>query len=131
MIFGIGHDIVETSRILKLYEEFGERFLQKYFTKDEIEASQKFDNSLKINFFAKRYAAKEALSKAIGTGIRGDVSFLNMSVSNDQFGKPEISLGPILHDFLIKQIKFYKIHLSLTDEKNTASAFVIIENVGG
>tara|TARA_B110000438_G_scaffold207117_1_gene198881 strand:+ start:589 stop:876 length:288 start_codon:yes stop_codon:yes gene_type:complete len=81
-----------------------------------------------ISFFAKRFAAKEALSKALGTGIRGKVSFKNIEITNNSFGKPSIKLKGSTAKFLINKIKKkkYFIYLSLSDDDPWAQATVII-----
>ena len=80
------------------------------------------------SYFAKRFAAKEALSKALGTGIRKGINFKNIVISNDTFGKPSIKLNGSTEKFLKKKIKAkkYKIYLSLSDDKPWAQATVII-----
>ena len=79
-------------------------------------------------FYAKRFAAKEALSKALGTGIRKDIKFKNIEIHNDSYGKPSIRLKGTVDDYLKKKIKKkkYNIHLSLSDDNPWAQATVII-----
>ena len=117
MIVGIGCDIVDVSRIQKAIISHGDRFLKKYFTPKELENAPKL-KKLRFGYFAKRYAAKEALSKAIGTGIGEGVEFLEIEVLNEPSGKPYINC---------KKLAKFKVHLSLTDEKKHAVAFVLIE----
>ena len=76
--------------------------------------------------YAKRFAAKEAFAKAIGTGIRGDVSFHNIAVTHDALGRPLLQLSATLQGFL-KQHHIYQSHISISDEKNLALAYVVLE----
>jgi len=125
-IFGIGTDIVSIKRIEKSLKNKGDKFKNKIFTKNEIKYCEKKNNS--CAHFAKRFAAKEALSKALGTGIQKDVIFKNIQIYNDNNGKPHIQLKGKTHDFLKKKLnkkKFY-IHLSLSDDLPWAQATVII-----
>lgn len=129
MILGIGTDLVDVRRIEKLIEEHGQRFLEKTFTEAEIKASARYSQEkLKALFFAKRFAAKEAFSKAVGCGLGEHLKFLDLSIENDEKGKPVfkmkgVSLQYVEKHFSIKQIK---IDLSLTDEYPMALAFVVI-----
>jgi len=123
-ILGIGVDIIQNSRIKKAIKN--KSFVSRIFSKSEITNSKKKNN--KTNYFAKRFAAKEAFSKALGTGIRKGVNLKNIEVSNDAYGKPSISLKGNLANYLEKKIKCkkYDIHLSLSDDKPWAQATVII-----
>ena len=125
-IFGIGTDIVNIKRMDKIFKKKGNKFINKIFTDKEIAYCQKKINS--SSFFAKRYAAKEAFSKALGTGIRKDVTFKNIEIFNDTNGKPSIRLKGQTINFLKKKInkKKYNIYLSLSDDKPWAQATVII-----
>ena len=125
-IFGIGTDIVNIKRMEKSLKTYGSKFKKNIFSKNEIAYCEKKRNS--SAFYAKRYAAKEALSKALGTGIRKDIKFKNIEVSNDVFGKPFIKLKGPVNNFLKKKIKRkkYDIYLSLSDDKPWAQATVII-----
>lgn len=134
MIIGIGTDLISVNRIEQIISRLGERFIKRIFTENEIKKAENLpdlanNSAPKILFYAKRFAAKEAFSKAIGLGIGRGVNFLDIEVSNDKFGKPEIKILNKKMTFLKKhfQCKDLEIHLSLTDEKNIASAFVVIE----
>ena len=130
MILGIGSDIVEIARIFKAIEKFGDKFLTKIFTSNEIIAAQ--NKSFKKNaFYAKRFAAKEAFSKACGTGIGRGINFNDIEVFNDDFGKPKIKILNNKNSVLQKLFgcKNFAIHLSISDEKSLAQAFVIIEKL--
>ena len=122
MIYGIGIDIIDIRRIKRVINKYGNRFKKKCFHEHEIIKSEARFNS--IESYAKRYAAKEACAKALGTGLARGVFWKDIEVRNNQYGKPYI----ILHNNAKKFIKKSndKIVLSLTDEKNFAIANVII-----
>ena len=124
-IIGNGVDIIKNSRINNSLKIKG--FLNRIFTKKEIKQGKKLKN--KINFYAKRFAAKEAFVKAIGTGFRYDINFIDIEVKNYKNGKPYISLSKKLNNFLQKKFKIqkYKVFLSLSDEKDYSIAFVVID----
>ena len=119
MIIGIGCDIINIARIKTAYDKYGIKFLQRSFTKLEIENAPSNMNN-QIAYYAKRFAAKEAYSKALGTGIGRAISFLDIEVKNYSSGKPYIV---ILNKIFDEQI----IHLSLSDEQDNAIAYVVIE----
>ena len=125
-IFGIGTDIVNIKRLDNSLKKYGSTFKKKIFSKKEILYCDKKKNS--SSFYAKRYAAKEAFSKALGTGIRKGVSFKNIEISNNSYGKPYILLKGELETLLKRKIKNkkYNIYLSLSDDKPWAQATVII-----
>ena len=124
-IIGNGVDIIKNSRINNSLKIKG--FLNRIFTQKEIEQGKKLKN--KINFYAKRFAAKEAFVKAIGTGFRSDINFIDIEIKNYKNGKPYISLSKKLNSFLQKKFKIqkYKVFLSLSDEKDYSIAFVVID----
>ena len=125
-IFGIGTDIVNIKRIDKILKKRGKTFKKKIFSEKEINYCNKKKNP--ASFYAKRFAAKEAFSKALGTGINKDVSLKNIEVFNDLLGKPEIKLKGNLDYILKKRMKKnkYKIYLSLSDDAPWVQATVII-----
>ena len=125
-IFGIGTDIVNIKRMEKSLRRNGDTFKKRIFSKNEIIYCERKRNP--FTFYAKRFAAKEALSKALGTGIRKDIKFKNIEIHNDSYGKPSIRLKGTVDDYLKKKIKRkkYNIHLSLSDDKPWAQATVII-----
>ena len=125
-IYGIGTDIVNIKRVEKSLKKNGDNFKKRIFSKKEIIYCERKKNP--ISFYAKRYAAKEALSKALGTGIRKGINFKDIEILNDNLGKPSISLKGNTANFLKKKIKSkkYSIHLSLTDDLPWAQATVII-----
>ena len=124
-IIGNGVDIIKNSRINNSLKIKG--FLNRIFTEKEIQQGKKLKN--KINFYAKRFAAKEAFVKAIGTGFRSDINFIDIEIKNYKNGKPYISLSKKLNSFLQKKFKIqkYKVFLSLSDEKDYSIAFVVID----
>ena len=123
-IFGIGSDIVDTNRIKKALKN--KNFIKKIFSKNELKII-KAKLKTSINYCAKRFAAKEAFSKALGTGISGGISFKDISINNDKKGRPYIKLIGKTKSIVQRTIKKrYKIFLTLTDEKKYALAVVII-----
>ena len=123
-LYGIGTDIVKISRISKSIKK--KTFVNRLFNKDEIFKCKKTKNS--ANCFAKRFAAKEAFSKALGTGVAKGINFKEIIVLNEKNGKPFIKLIKNTKksvDNMLK-IKNYKISLSLSDEDKYAVAFVTI-----
>jgi holo-[acyl-carrier protein] synthase len=124
-IYGIGTDIVNIKRIEKLIKK-NSSFKKKIFTNHEIAYCQRKNNP--FPYFAKRFAAKEAFSKALGTGIIKDINFKNIQVSNNKNGKPFIKLKGNTATFFKKKIRSKKpsIYLSLSDDLPWAQATVII-----
>lgn len=124
MIYGIGTDIVEVERIESSVEKFGDDFALRVLAATEMPSY--VTSNIKARFLAKRFAAKEAFSKALGTGLREPATFQNIAVSHDDLGKPILVLAEELQDFLAtKHIK--QMHLTISDEKNLAAAFVVLE----
>ena len=125
-IFGIGTDIVNIKRMETILKKNGMNFKKKIFSDNEINYCEKKKNP--SAFYAKRFAAKEAFSKALGTGISNGISLKNIEICNDNLGKPNITLKGNVNIFLKKKIKKkkYNIYLSLADDKPWAQATVII-----
>ena len=123
-LFGIGTDIVKISRIKKSINK--RKFLSRLFNEKEIIKCKKTKNS--SNCYAKRFAAKEAFSKALGTGVSRGINFNEIVILNEKNGRPYIKLIENTKKIVEKKLKKkkYKISLSLTDEKNYAVAFVTI-----
>ena len=127
MIFGIGIDIIDIRRIEKVINKYGFRFKEKCFHEEEIKKSESRYKS--IETYAKRYAAKEACAKALGTGLAKGVFWKDIEVKNNSNGKPYIILHNNASRYLEKNFKKNaKIELSLSDEKDFAIANVIIFN---
>ena len=128
MIIGIGTDIIDIRRIENTIQKYGEKFKKRCFSINEIKRSENKFNT--ANSYAKRYAAKEACSKALGTGLARGIFWKDIEVQNNNYGKPSI----ILHNNALNRIikmtnKDYRIEVSLSDEKNYAIANVIIFEV--
>ena len=123
-IIGIGVDIVDNERIKNSIKN--KNFISRIFSYKEINQSKKTKN--KVSFYSKRFAAKESLSKAIGTGFRKGLNFKDISIVNDKYGKPsyEISSNVKKLIYLKCKVKNIKISLSLADEKNYSIAFSVI-----
>ena len=124
MIYGIGTDVVEVSRIAEALNKFGDNFAKKILSEEEFLIFQK--NNIKENFLAKRFAAKEAFAKAMGTGFRGEVNIKSIIITNNELGRPDFKLKNNI-SLLMKEKKIRCCHLSISDEKNIAVAFVILE----
>lgn len=132
MIIGIGHDIVEIERIMQIFNKYDYKFVKKILHNKELERfiNLKHQKS-QMAFLAKRYAAKEALSKALGTGFRNGIKFHDIIITNNELGKPIVNLQNAALNILKKLVKdeSYNINISLSDESNIASAYVIIESL--
>jgi len=124
-ILGIGVDIVSNLRIKKSIKN--NSFVNRVFSKSEVYQSKKTKN--KSNYFSKRFAAKEAFMKALGTGFRFNANFKDISVINNKEGKPELKITYNIKKLLINRLKVKKFNLfiSLSDEKNYSIAFVVIQ----
>ena len=124
MIYGIGTDIVTISRIERLYKKYGITFAERMLSR--IELLEFTDASDQVNFLAKRFAAKEAFGKAVGTGLRVPVTLRQIGVGHDALGKPEFICEPELQQWLNKK-RIQEVHLSFSDEKGQVIAFAIAE----
>jgi holo-[acyl-carrier protein] synthase len=127
MIIGIGNDITDIRRIEKVIERHGERFLSRIFT--DVERARAERRAKSVETYAKRFAAKEACSKALGTGMRGGVWWRDMGVVNLPSGRPTMKLTGGAAARLARLVPpGYEadIHVSITDEYPLAQAFVII-----
>jgi holo-[acyl-carrier protein] synthase len=124
VIFGVGTDVVEIERVRKALERWGERFARKILAGPELGRFR--GHRLPANYLAKRFAAKEAFTKALGTGIRSPAGWHGMWVVNLPSGKPELEFTPALRELLAKK-GITGTHLSLSDEKGVAFATVILE----
>jgi holo-[acyl-carrier protein] synthase len=124
MIFGIGTDIVEVSRIQASIDAFGDSFAARILAESELAAYAQTQQ--KARFLAKRFAAKEAFSKALGTGLRAPATFQNIAVAHDDLGKPLLLLAAALQTLLDAKNIAHS-HISISDEKNLAAAFVVLE----
>ena len=125
-IIGNGVDIVENKRINKLIDD--KKLIKRVFTDKEIRFSKNIKN--KTNYYAKRFAAKEAFVKALGTGFRNNINFSDIEVINNKLGKPKINISKKVRTFIKKKFKLDKpkIYVSLSDENKHSIAYVILEN---
>ena len=123
MIFGIGTDIVAVTRMAEFWQRHGEQALKKVLAPAERNAC--VIASHPARFLAKRFAAKEALSKALGTGVRAPLLLPEISVSHDELGKPAFVFSPALGAYFAE--RKLTAHLSISDEHDYAVAFVILE----
>src|SRR6267142_3674854 len=124
MIVGIGIDIVDVSRIDRLLREYGDPFARRVLA--EAERPDFAASSRPVWFLANRFAAKEALSKALGTGLRYPVTLHAISVSSDAIGKPEFQFHGALPEYLAGR-GVVRCHLTLSHEKDLACAMVVVE----
>uniref|UniRef100_Q47EF3 Holo-[acyl-carrier-protein] synthase n=1 Tax=Dechloromonas aromatica (strain RCB) TaxID=159087 RepID=ACPS_DECAR len=124
MIYGIGTDIVAVARLRGMWERHGDRVLDKLLTPQEIADFSKAAD--KGRFLAKRFAAKEAFSKALGTGVRPPATLPAIAVTHDDLGKPILECYGQLAEVL--KNKNLRAHLSISDEAEYAVAYVILEH---
>lgn len=124
MILGTGTDLIDIRRIERALARFGHRFARRVLVDDEY---QRFCAHMKpAHYLAKRFAAKEAFSKAMGTGINFPVNWHNVSVANERSGRPYLKFSETLAT-LLDQRGIRRAHLSLSDEVEMACAFVVLE----
>ena len=124
MIYGVGTDVVEIARIEQALERFGERFARKILCEPELKRFH--GHRLPANYLAKRFAAKEAFTKALGTGIRAPANWHGVWVRNLPSGQPVLEYSEALRN-LLESRKIIHSHLSLTDERGVAMATGILE----
>ena len=124
-ILGIGVDIVENSRIGKLLKN--KIFIKRIFSYSEILIANKIKD--KKSYYSKRFAAKEAFVKSIGTGFRDDFNFKDLSIINDKLGKPSFVINEKIKKIVNKQFKAtsFNFFLSISDEKKYSIAYVILQ----
>ena len=126
-ILGIGVDIIDNRRIKKSIKS--NKFKSRIYSFKELKLSKKTKN--KVAFFSKRFAAKEAFSKALGTGFSSNLNFKDIEIINDKKGMPKFVENKKILKILQKKYKIKKFNsfLSITDEKNYSTAFVIIQSI--
>ena len=124
-ILGIGVDIVENKRIKSLIKK--KSFIKRSFGKNEVNFSNKILN--KTNYFAKRFAAKEAFAKTLGTGFRNNLNLKDIEIINDKMGKPYYFISKKINNIIKKKFKINKFNLflSISDEKDYSIAFTILQ----
>ena len=125
MIVGIGVDIIEIARVDKLNQEFGERFARRVLTDDELLEFERRKRS--SSFLAMRFAAKEAVAKACGTGIGGELGFHSMQIENDAHGKPVLRFLEAA-EALVERLQIRNSLVSLSDEKHYVVAMAVLES---
>lgn len=125
MIVGIGVDIIEIARVDKLNQEFGERFARRVLTNDELLEFERRKRS--SGYLATRFAAKEAVAKACGTGIGAELGFHSMQIENDAQGKPLLRFLEAA-DALVTRLQIRNSQVSLSDEKHYVVAMVVLES---
>jgi holo-[acyl-carrier protein] synthase len=124
MIYGIGIDVVEPQRVARLLERYGERFTRRVLTERERPAYARSVN--RVLFVANRFAAKEAFSKAMGTGFRYPVTLQCISIVPDRLGKPGFEFHPRLRQ-LVESEGITGHYVTISDEKSLACACVVLE----
>jgi len=124
-ILGIGVDIVENSRIIKSLKS--NIFIKRVFSNSEILFARKIKD--KKSYYSKRFAAKEAFAKSIGTGFRDDLNFKDISIVNNKLGKPSFVINKKIKNIVKKQFKItsFNFFLSISDEKKYSIAYVILQ----
>ena len=127
MVLGIGIDLCKISRINSTLNKFGDRFKKRCFTYNEINKCDRVKNSSAC--YAKRFASKEAVSKALGTGFRHGVYWKDIEITNMKSGQPKVELRGNAKNILVEMVenKEYNISITITDENGLAQALVIIE----
>jgi len=123
VIFGIGTDIVRVARMQKNVERYGEKFAERILTGAELEEYRL--ETRKAHFLAKRFAAKEAAAKAMGTGFRDGLMLHHIGVTHDSAGKPQLAFSDQAAEFIAANA-ITGIHVSLADEEDNAVAFVTL-----
>ena len=126
-ILGIGVDVIENKRIKSLINN--KNFIKRTYGRNELKQSNKISN--KTNYFAKRFAAKEAFAKSLGTGFRKDLNFKDIEILNNKMGKPFFSKSKKMSIIVNKKfkVKNYNLFLSISDEKDYSVAFTILQKI--
>jgi len=124
MIYGVGTDLIEISRVERVLQRFGERFAQRILCEPELRRFR--SHRQPVAYLAKRFAAKEAFTKALGTGIHAPANWHGVWVVNLKSGQPVLEFSTALK-VLLESRKIRSSHLSITDEREIAAATVILE----
>ena len=124
-ILGVGVDIIENSRIAKSLKN--NPFIERIFSESEILTAKRIID--KKSYYSKRFAAKEAFAKSIGTGFRNDLNFKDISIVNDKLGKPSFVISEKIRKIIKKKFKIssFNFFLSISDEKKYSIAYVILQ----
>lgn len=125
-VIGLGTDIVNINRIKKIYSKYGNQFLNKILTESEKKSEKKLSRFKNVSTIAKRFAAKEAISKAIGYGFSNGIHFKDIEIYNDESGKPYANLNGKAKTIVNKISTKYNIFLTLSDDKPWAVATALI-----
>jgi holo-[acyl-carrier protein] synthase len=125
-VIGLGTDIVNINRIKKIYSKYGNQFLNKILTESEKKSEKKLSRFKNVSTIAKRFAAKEAILKAIGYGFSNGIHFKDIEIYNDESGKPYANLNGKAKTIVNKISKKYNIFLTLSDDKPWAVATALI-----
>ena len=126
-VLGIGVDIIDNKRIKNSIKN--SKFKNRIYSSKELKQSTLYKN--KVNYFSKRFAAKEAFAKALGTGFRKNLNFKDIEVINDKMGKPYYSKSKKITKLVQKKfnVKKFNCFLSISDEKDYSTAFTIIQSI--
>ncbi|MBU3694779.1 MAG: holo-ACP synthase [Rhodocyclaceae bacterium] len=124
MIYGIGQDVVEIERMERAWQRFGDRFARRILA--DSEWSEFAAAAQPPRFLAKRFAAKEAFAKALGTGIRPPATLGNIAIDHDDYGRPSLRLAPELDAFIIAR-GVVSHHLSISDERSIAVSVCVLQ----
>jgi len=124
MIFGVGTDVVEMSRIQATYERFGEHFVNRILMEEELELYRRSNQP--IRFLAMRFAGKEATVKAMGTGFAHGVWLRDVGITNNKWGRPLVILSE-RGQRVCKRLGIGNAHVSLTDDAGLVIAFAVVE----
>ena len=125
MIYGVGIDLIEIPRFKRVLTKWNDRFIKRVYTRRE-EAGCR-GTETRDEYYAVRFAAKEAFLKSLGSGLRGGISWLDIETVNDHLGKPEINLFGRARD-VFENAGIHKIFISLSHTKNYGTAMVVLEN---
>jgi len=125
VIHGIGSDIVEYARIESMWSRYGLRFARRILSERELAGFESSSHPARL--LAKRFAAKEAFAKAVGSGLRDPVSLRRVGITHDGLGKPVLQFDDVLRTHLA-QLGITGHHLSISDERNMVIAFVVLES---
>jgi len=123
MIFGIGTDIVSVKRMQENIDKFGDKFAKRILSDEELEEYHRYAEPSRL--LAKRFAAKEAASKAMGTGFRDGVTLKQIFITHDSLGKPILNFSELANEFLTNN-KIIESHVSISDEQDYAVAYVTL-----
>jgi holo-[acyl-carrier protein] synthase len=124
MIFGIGTDLIKIKRIKNINSL--EKFAKKILSENELNLFNSLSNDKKVTFISKQFAGKEAFSKALGTGLSAGIRFKEIEILRDEKGKPKFTAINSLKSFM-QNLGITRTHISITDEREYAMAFAILE----